>query len=75
MHLQRINHAWPSTIYVDLYFDDFIYFSASYLVETEFERRIKEDQNVLVDFEGETKKFLGMKWKQIAYNESLTIHL
>ena len=62
-------------IYGGLYVDDFIYFSASKLVETEFERRIKEDQNMLVDFEGDLKMFLGMKWQQIADNESLTIHL
>ena len=30
---------------------------------------------MLVEFEGETKKILGMKWKQIADDESLTIHL
>ena len=62
-------------IYGGLYVDDFIYFSASKLVETEFERRIKEDQNMLVDFEGDLKMFLGMKWQQIADDESLTIHL
>ena len=45
------------TIYVGLYVDDFIYFSASELVKTEFERRIKDDQKMLVDFEGEPKMF------------------
>ena len=39
-------------IYVGLYVDDFIYFSASELVETEFDRHIKEYQKMLVDFEG-----------------------
>ena len=62
-------------IYVGLYVDDFIYFSARELVETEFDRHIKEDQKMLVDFEGEPKKFLGMKWQQIIDDESLTIHL
>ena len=36
-------------IYVGLYVDNFIYFSVCKLVETEFERRIKDDQNMLVD--------------------------
>ena len=62
-------------IYVGLYVYDFIYFSASELVETEFERRIKEYQNMLVEFEGEPKKFLGMKCQKIADDESLTNHL
>ena len=30
---------------------------------------------MLVDFEGEHKMFSGMKWQQIADDESLTIHL
>ena len=30
---------------------------------------------MLFDFEGELKKVLGMKWKKIADNESLTIPL
>ena len=30
---------------------------------------------MLVDFEGEPKKVLGMKWQKIADDESLTIHL
>ena len=38
-------------IYLGLYVDDFIYFSASGLVNKEFEQRIKDDQKVLVDFE------------------------
>ena len=38
-------------IYVGLYIDDFMYFSASKLVKTEFERHIKDDQKLLVDFE------------------------
>ena len=52
-------------IYVGLYIDDLIYFSASELAKTEFERRIKDDQKIPVDFEGEPKKFLGMKWQKI----------
>ena len=48
-------------IYVGLYVDDFIYISAGNFVETEFERRIKDDQNMLVDFKDEPKTFLGMK--------------
>ena len=71
----RLNHAWPSTHLCGIYVDDFIYFSASELVETEFDRHIKEDQKMLVDFEGEPKKVLGMKWQKIADDESLTIHL
>ena len=39
-------------IYVGLYVDEFIYFSASELAKTEFERRIKDDQKIPVDFEG-----------------------
>ena len=62
-------------IYVGLYVDGFIYFSASELVKTEFELCIKDDQKMLVYFEGETKNFLGMKWQQIADDESLAIHL
>ena len=34
-----------------------------------------DNQKMLVDFEGEPTKFLGMKWQQIADDESLTIHL
>ena len=30
---------------------------------------------MLVDFEGEPKKFLGMKWQKIVDDESLTIYL
>ena len=30
---------------------------------------------MLVEFEGGPTKFLGMKWQQIADNESITIHL
>ena len=48
-------------IYVGLYVDDFIYFSASKFVESEFKRLVKEYQNMIVDFEGEPKTFLGMK--------------
>ena len=44
-------------IYVGLYVDDLIYFSAIELVEAEFEQRIKEDQNMLFDSEGESKIF------------------
>ena len=44
-------------IYVGLYVDDLIYFSARKLVKAEFERRIKDYQNTLVDFEGEPKRF------------------
>ena len=44
-------------IYVGLYVDDFIYFSASELVKTEFVRRIKNYQKVLVDFEVNPKCF------------------
>ena len=62
-------------IYVGPYVGDFIYFSASNLVKTEFERRIKDDKKMLVEFECEPKKVLGMKWQKIADNESLTIHL
>ena len=62
-------------IYVGLYVDDFVYFSAGKLVKTEFEWRIKEDQKKLADFEGEPKIFLGMKCQQVADNESLTIHM
>ena len=62
-------------IYVGLYVDEFIYFIASELVKTYFERHIKDDQKMLVDFEGEPKKFLGVKWHKIADDESLTIHL
>ena len=62
-------------IYVGLYVDDFIYFSESELAETEFERRIKYNQNMLVDFKGEPKKFLGMKWQKIADDQSLNIHM
>ena len=62
-------------IYVGLYVDDFLYFSASEFVEKQFERRIKEDQNMIIDFEGEPKKCLGMKWHQIAYNGSFTVHM
>ena len=54
---------------------EFIYFSASELVETEFKRRIKDDQNMLVEFESELKNVLGMKWHQIAYDDILTIHM
>ena len=53
----RLNHAWPSTHLCGIYVDDFIYFSASELVETEFDQRIKDDRNMLVDFEGEPKMF------------------
>ena len=62
-------------IYMGLYVDDFIYFSASNVVKTEFERRIKDDQEIIVDFEGERTTFLGMKLHQIADDDSLTIHL
>ena len=30
---------------------------------------------MLIDFEGEPKKFLGMKWQKIADDDILTIHL
>ena len=42
-------------IYLGLYVDDFIYFSASELVKTEFEGCIKDDQKMIVDFEVEPK--------------------
>ena len=62
-------------IYVGLYIDDLIYFSAGEQAKMEFQRRIKDDQKIPVDFEGEPKKFLGMKWQKSSDNESITIHL
>ena len=62
-------------IYAGVYVDDFIYFSASKLVKSEFEQRIKDNQNIIADFEVELKNVLGMKWQQISDYKILTIHL
>ena len=62
-------------IYVGLYVDDFIYFSARELVKTEFERRIKDDQKKTSWIWRWTRKVLGMKWQKISDNEKFTIHL
>ena len=47
-------------IYMGLFVDDCIYFSESDAVEAEFERRMKEDTTLGIDFDGPIKHFLGL---------------
>ena len=62
-----------SPLYVGIYVDDFVYFSADKAVEKVFESRLPELTDV--DFMGTVKHFLGIKFTWTKQNSDLSVHL
>eukprot|EP00957_Ditylum_brightwellii_P125125 9538337-Ditylum_brightwellii.AAC.2 len=62
-------------IYIGLHVDDFIYFSALDEVEREFERQLKTDQKMLVEFIGKPTHFLGIHFETIKKADAVTIFM
>jgi hypothetical protein len=62
-------------LYLGLYVDDFIYFSASDEVEKEFENRLAAQLNGKVEFLGQVTQFLGVEFTWEKQNNELTVTL
>ena len=62
-------------IYLGLFVDDFIYFSASDSVEKSFEEQFAK--HFETDFQGEVKHFLGINFTNVRHddNDHLTVHM
>ena len=62
-------------IYLGLFVDDFIYFSASSKVKDSFEKQFAK--HFEVDFQGEVKYFLGINFTTVRHKDDnhLTVHM
>ena len=54
-------------LYLGLFVDDFIYFSASPTVEQKFEQEFSKSHKI--DFQGEVSHFLGIKFTNVKHND------
>eukprot|EP00957_Ditylum_brightwellii_P113233 8635269-Ditylum_brightwellii.AAC.1 len=62
-------------VYIGLYVDDFIFFSASDKVEEDFKNILKNKQKMLVDFIDDPTHFLGLQIETVKEENDLTIFL